>query len=362
MKYVPTLRYRNVERSALKEFNLSLNSSSEKPSLSNEILPLLEIVKEKPHSNMKGNFKSSYLRELRQFDIPFMLDFPLYLPLTEDTKDNVKAFLKPLQERDPLITAKFLGLKDIQNMIPVVSYPPSKYNADNIIYKTHILRKEFNRLGFRVYFNHYTDFINIIKKTKKIMKNNDILIVDLSYSIPISEITSKESKLIKEVKKDKEIKTVILKSSIPTGITNSSFDKFEVIQEANNQLLVKYKNKQFNFDAIGDYVGVKKTNLTKYPPYLPESPGFIFYYYPENIYIGYGHQEKSWGQLEDYILPNLIGSVYWNNYGENHQQGCPGCQMILDIKKNGKGKSPGKWKQISIMHYLYTINENINEL
>lgn len=53
VKYVPVLRFRDQERLVLKQIRLT-----GKP------LPLIEIVKESPNGNLRGNFEQIHQREL----------------------------------------------------------------------------------------------------------------------------------------------------------------------------------------------------------------------------------------------------------------------------------------------------------
>ncbi|MED0759006.1 hypothetical protein P4S96_17775, partial [Aneurinibacillus thermoaerophilus] len=61
MKYVPVLRYRKEERGALQSVQLS-----------QKIMPLLEIMKEKAGQVRNGNFQSTHLADFTQFQHPFL--------------------------------------------------------------------------------------------------------------------------------------------------------------------------------------------------------------------------------------------------------------------------------------------------
>lgn len=71
MLYVPVMRYRQEERAALHNINFS-----------EKTVPLIEIIREKPDSRMKGDFASIYQREISSINATYlMIDFPTYIPV-----------------------------------------------------------------------------------------------------------------------------------------------------------------------------------------------------------------------------------------------------------------------------------------
>ncbi|MDW7674915.1 MAG: hypothetical protein SCK28_10290 [Bacillota bacterium] len=87
-KYVPALRYRQEEKGALNALAQHITSKT---------LPLIEIVKETPNIRSTKSFEEIYSKELDALQMPFLLDFPMYLPLAKSTIVEVTNFLTAVQ-------------------------------------------------------------------------------------------------------------------------------------------------------------------------------------------------------------------------------------------------------------------------
>lgn len=342
MKYVPVMRYRGVERSSIKEVDFP-----------DKFMPLLEIVKEKAQGKMGGNFEETYKRDFENISIPFMVDFPLYFNVTASTVPNIRKFLRPVQLDHNLLIEYYKRLTNIDNLIPTISYDPRKSFKEEIFKKKiDELKKNFNRLAFRIYNTHFKKSLEIIKKN---IKKNDILIFDIDTATYNNLALKPKYEDINKAKKENNCITVLLRSSIPETVTNTGLKDDEPVLEIDNSLLNHYKD--YEFDAFGDYAGIKKdTSITKGGQ---PSPGLKYYYWPDNCFIGFGHRYQDLEEFKNYILPNLIDSKSWKFYNENHENNCPGCKTLKSFHDgtDTKYKSQAKWKGIAQKHYLYTLKE-----
>lgn len=126
-----------------------------------------------------------------------------------------------------------------------------------------------------------------------------------------------------------------------------------IINEANNSLLCEYKS--LGFDSFGDYAGIRKdSTISKGGGRIP-SPGFIYYSWHINSYLGYKGRIPDYKEFLSHIKPNVVKSTYWLKYTKKHHDNCPGC---MELSKSNSTYA-WDWKRYSIQHYLYTMNENL---
>lgn len=132
-KYVPILRNLQAEREAITHLNLS-----------DKIIPLIEIVLEKPQINSKKDFVSFNKEYLNKLSNYFLVDIPMYIDLTKINKMPAKNFLSSIYNDKATRINHLLSLSSIapKKMIPVVSYSPNiTYVKNTLTEQTNILRK-----------------------------------------------------------------------------------------------------------------------------------------------------------------------------------------------------------------------------
>ena len=340
-KYVPVLRYRQEERGALNNTKLTTKT-----------LPLLEILMDKPRSDMTGDFQSIHVAQFNKLDIPVIVDIPLYFPLTGQTKPEIQSFLRPIQANPSLRVDRYSLLKSAKKIIPVSTYDPrSPYIKGSIVSEASLLRAQgFSRIAFRIY---NSGFIESLADVAKAIKSDDILIFDLDTAPHTNRIFQNHFSSIQNIKNSKNCHTVIIRSAIPSDVTNVSLVDNQPIAQADNSLRDAYV--KLGFDSFGDYAGIKKDTIHDGGTV---SPGLIFYSWHKNCYVGYRYTVRKLENFKDHIAPTLVKSKFWSNYGSTHHKNCSGCKMILAILNGTEsGKSQGKWKRITIMHYLHTMEE-----
>lgn len=156
---------------------------------------------------------------------------------------------------------------------------------------------------------------------------------------------------IKKLKEKIGFDTVLVRSAIGKNIVFNRLKDDRPVLTADNSLLKEYR--KYGFDAFGDFAGIRKdTNITDGGPEEP-SPGFLFYSWHINSYIGYRGRIADWSEFTDHIKPIVTNSDYWESYNKDHHKNCPGCAKILA----NPGNSAGNWKRYAIQHYIYTIQE-----
>lgn len=102
LKYVPILRNSQSEREAIKHLNLS-----------DGIIPLLELILEKPQINSKKDFISfnqEYLSKLQSY---FLVDIPMYIDITKIDKTPIKNFLSSIYNNNNTRINHLLSLSSI---------------------------------------------------------------------------------------------------------------------------------------------------------------------------------------------------------------------------------------------------------
>lgn len=340
--YVPVLKNRQEEINALK----SLSSIP----LSNKTLPLLEIVQYKLRSNSKKNLLQELQNTLGS-NTKVMIDI-LNLKSHKKSKKPINNFLSQIKENPNYRLNLYNSLKPLKNFIPVISYDPNNYDKlqNEIQHDANYLRNNFNRLGFRLKQKHFDDALSEIKN---IIQDKDIIILDIEHKKHTESSLINFYSKINTLKKSNNLTTFIINSTIPEDLTNKSISNVQPILTIDNSLRDCYIS--YGFDGFGDYTTIKSL----LPPSGGRiSPGFIYYSYKDNKCIGFSGRIPNLNEFKNYIIPTLTSCVYWNNYTPIHHSNCPGCNHILNLMNNSESAaSQGKWKQISIKHYIYTMDK-----
>lgn len=339
MKYVPVLRYRREERGALRSLKIS-----------DKTIPLIEIMKEKAGQYKKGSFEETYLRDFQQYQYPFMVDFPTYFHIVNSTTQNIREFLLKLKQKPSERILYFEKLSKNKNLIPVISYNTEvPYLNGTYINDASLLKNSFDKVAFRIFQNQ--DFDYVLNDIKESIKECDILIYDIDDAPHTQSFLVNRYKEINDLKKSVGFKSVLIRSAISKNIVFNRLEDGMPVLNADNSLLNSYA--QYGFDSFGDFAGIRKdTSITNGGPEDP-SPGFLFYSWHINSYIGYKGRVADWKEFTNHIKPSVMHSSYWANYNNHHHDNCPGCLNVI----NDPGNSAGNWKRYTIQHYIYTIQE-----
>jgi hypothetical protein len=260
---------------------------------------------------------------------------------------------------DPVKRTKYLlSFKDLyKKVIPTVSsYLIKTGESGTLERQVSELRKGFPVLGFRTFVN---TFENEIAEIERYLTQVDFLILDLD-SLPPYPTSPVLRKIIQRFKNIPNSNKIVLRSAINTDIQNVKLENGAIIYEADNSIIETYKN--FGANAFGDYVGIKKDDLTAGGAI---SPGFIYYDAIENQYYGFKGDIKNLSEFEHTIVPDVIGSEASKrmeesglDYLSSDNQGWQTLNQIL--QGNESGKSQAKFKKIAMEHYLHCMRTKIN--
>lgn len=342
-KYVPILRNLTGEIEAIANLNLS-----------DKIIPLIEIVKEKPKVNSKDNFVSFNKKYLGQLPNYFFVDIPMYINITKKTKNLVKNFLSPIYSNQITRTSYLNALSSItpQKMIPVVSYNPNDGYVKNIIMQqTSLLRPHFKKIGFRVFAPCSNE---IIEELKKVITEDDIILLDIGNRKHTDKSLQSLYSTINSIKHICNCKTVIIHHALTDEIKNTGLIDNNIVPEAITDLLSSY-NTNYHFDAFGDFAGIKVPSLEDIPV---SSPAYIHYYNLSNQYIGFKGVFKQTSTFQSMILPKYTNSKYWSSLSNKHKTSCHGCKLIQDmLNGNVKVNYATRWKTLTICHYIRSVDE-----
>lgn len=338
--YVPVFRARQQEIIVLKKTNFAAHS-----------FPLIEIIKEKDRKNNKRSSFEIYADLIENTDAEkIFIDLPTYLKLTNSTNNEVVAFRRSVSE-DIDARIKFLNQFQGNNkVIPVISsLVQSTGDLDTIKLQYEQLKDAFPNIAFRTFHN---TFDREIKKIQECLNaDTDILFYDLD-SIPITSPLLRVHRT--KLNSIHAAKKVLIRSALNSDIQNVSLEHGEVVADADNSLIELYSN--YGFNAFGDYVGIKKDDLTSGGTI---SPGFIIFDPQENWYYGYKGARKSLDEFEVRIVPSVLGSGFIKNLRQNYppyynnNAGIQTLQNIADF--NESGKSQAKFKKIAMEHYLHCL-------
>lgn len=342
MKYVPVMRFREEERKA---FNNT--------ALSDKIVPLVEIMTEKVRSNGKKSCIEAFYNDFNSINTSVFLDFPLYLKTSRNTHSPVFNFVSMLRSTLHARTKLFLDplLLQMKNLIPVCTYDPTlPYISNMIVSEEQMLRSYYNKLAFRIFTQDLSSVINDILLCAK---DGDIILYDIDEHLHNNLSIQQTYKAIQDIKAHIDVQIVLIRAAIPSDLTNVELAQDQIIKRADNSLLKEYY--QLGFDAFGDYMGVKKDNVTKGGRI---SPGYIVYSWQDNAYYGFKGNFEDASTFETIIVPDLLKSQIWNQYSTQHKNSCYGCSTIIKISnKTKKGNSQKEWKGFAASHYLYTMEE-----
>ncbi|GIM45919.1 hypothetical protein DNHGIG_14680 [Collibacillus ludicampi] len=239
----------------------------------------------------------------------------------------------------------------MENLIPVVTYDPTiPYVAGILQQQENQLRPTYGTIAFRIFHQHHAQALNEIASC---IRDGDIVLYDIDEQHHQNAVIRQTYPLIHQTLANVSIKTVLIRSAIPRDLYNTHLSHGSIVPQADNGLLTDYS--QLGFDAFGDYVGIKKDDLTDGGRI---SPGFIFYSWQSNAYYGYNGIPGQLATFDTVITPSVVNSTVWNQFGATHRENCFGCNKIYRINNSiESGQNQAKWKGIAFGHYLYTMEE-----
>ncbi|MBS4028502.1 MAG: hypothetical protein KGZ58_07675 [Ignavibacteriales bacterium] len=348
-KYVPVFRSRQQENVVLTEFDFG-----------DYMMPMIEVIKEKDRVNNKDESEKIYKDLIESVNTKkILVDLPIYLSPTPSTADEVIKFFRNTISRLDKRISFYSSLNTISaKVIPVVSSLAQETGEiDTVKTQFNSLKNYFSSIAFRIFFNGFEHSMTELRGCS--MRDADIIIYDLD-TIPVTNpIIKKHSRAIHESFPNNF--TIIIRSAINTDIQNIRLAHGEVIGEADNSLLELYNNSNYGFSAFGDYVGIKKDEISSGGTI---SPGFIFYDPIDNVYYGFKGNAKNLSEFETTIVPSVLDSDVVSNIERTKEEfliNNAGYETLKNIRDNREsGKNQAKFKKISMQHYLHCIKTKVN--
>lgn len=335
MSYYPILKNRQIENKIIKNI---LNSKK-----FDFVTPIIEVIKYKSISTKSID----YLEELEMIEAsrPYFVDI-VRKPTRKEYGVQVIEFISDMYQFHNYKEYYKNIVTGDNNMIPVISL------SHNSNFDVHQVKKLLNLNGekakaIRLHSDLYSYFdFSLVSR----LSREDFFFFDIGeQSVNNSVLRMKYKKIKKMIG---EAKFVLLNSPRKESFWNTDIIDGDEIEDINNSAFTDYGH--LNFDGFGDYAGVSKA--------MPSSggqisPAGVFYDKELNLFYGY-RRDKDLDEFRDYIVPSIMNSSSWTNLSKEHLQNCIGCSSILNIG-NGKenGRSQGKWKGITINHYIYSVNE-----
>jgi hypothetical protein len=352
--YMPTFRVRQQESLVLRSFDFG-----------NNMYPLLEIVKEFDRSRKEDAQKSFSEIHLELIGLikaeHVFVDLPVYLKQSGAVKDEVINFgLKVLNNLE--IKCDYINQLESASdkMIPVISSFLLKTGEIGTIQKQkELLSPSFTRLAYRLFPQSFSQDFPIVSE---LARADDYIIIDLDQIIPYHKSPPLRP-IVEALKQFDGCRKILLRSALNSEIQNVKLDHGQVIFEADNSQIDSEVIVAFGVSAFGDYVGVKKDELTAGGSI---SPGFIYFDAVENQYYGYKAAIK--GNIDEFantIVPAVINSPssvrMLAAVPPFLKEDNLGYKTLIDINSGiESGRSQAKFKRISMEHYLYCIKVLIN--
>ncbi len=349
---MPTFRVRQQENLVLSSFDFGDN-----------MYPLLEIVKEHDRArkaDVQKSFEEIHIELINNIKANHVfIDLPVYLKQSGSVKDEVVAFSfsvinNPEKRCEYINKLSVIGPK----AIPVISsYLLNTGESDTIQKQFDLLKGNFERIAFRLFPLSFNIDFPILQE---LIRPNDYIILDLDQIPPYPSPPLKQ--IIKTLKEFKGNTKILLRSALNSEIQNVKLDHCQVVMEADNNQIDINQMEAFGVNATGDYVGIKKDELTAGGAI---SPGFIFYDAIENQYFGYKANIKGeLSEFENTIVPAVLNSpctIAMQNHNPPYvADGNIGYRTLLNIQAGGEsGKSQAKFKRITMEHYLYCLRVKI---
>lgn len=347
--YVPVMKNRTVEMNVLTQLaSLGVFNDTE------IVFPLVEVIQEKIRANANTTYIDLLIDLLKEnSDMSVMIDFYKSTKLNSTT-DTIREYVTKSTRQPEFCISEMNKFSEFsERVVPVISYladitPPKQIEADE-----KKLRATFPIIAFRV---KSQDFDNLFHIIENLIKENDLLLLDIESSSHTSPVFKKIYRTISETKKNKKFISVIINAHRPASLTNKSMVNGEPIASIDNSLKDTYRSSTLNkFDGFGDYASIVAS--------LPSSGGIVspagvYYSNENNFFVSYTGRISELSEFPDYIAPNIVKSEYWNEFDDEHHSKCPGCNEISSIiKKDKSGKSQAQWKMIAMSHYIYTLYE-----
>ena len=358
-KYMPVLRLKEEEKKLLATFNFG-----------NAIYPCVEIFKEYERQTEKSknkSFSETYIPLISGINSrKVFVDLPVHLEPSNKMKDEVLDFVSKVLGIRANRTSYMLQLSALADkVIPVISTYSQRRGGmelNSIITQEADLREKFNSLAFRTFEKTIS---SDILQIKTVARPQDFLIVDLEEN-PAEPTDPYTIQTIMEAIADfDKCKIIILASAIPHDLSNTKLIHDQLLPRGDNRLLANYV--QIGGQCFGDYAGIKKDEVIDGGSI---SPGFIFYDPVQNEYYGYRGAERKKGEkgnlgdFESIIVP----AVYNSEVADRMQaSSLPylttqnlGWTILAKIHlENEPGKNQGKFKRISMEHYIHCMRVKI---
>jgi hypothetical protein len=350
---MPTFRARQQEISVLKSFHFG-----------NNMYPLIEIVREHDRARKPGKqrpFRDIYLELIGEIQANrVFVDLPNYLKQTGSVQDEVLSFSLAVSNNLERRT-EYLNLLsgNREKVIPVISsFLLMTGEIDSIQRQFAALSPNFDSVAFRIF---PTSFIEDFPIVKSLARPVDYFIIDLDQISPFPKSPPLRP-IVSELKAFTGCCKVLLRSAINNEIQNVKLDHGKVVFDADNSQIDAAIMDEFGVNATGDFVGIKKDDLTAGGTI---SPGFIFYNATENQFYGYRADVKDLSQFEQRIVPDVLASEAAQRMLKNPPHylasGNLGYETLLRINSGEEsGKSQAKFKRIAMEHYLYCMQVKID--
>ncbi|WP_442591518.1 beta family protein [Pedobacter sp. AW31-3R] len=361
--YIPILRLRQEEKKVLTTFDFG-----------GDIFPYVEIFKEferlppKPKPGKTKtirkpkHFHETYLPTLNSIKSEkIFVDLPVHLKQSRKMKKEVLEFLRGVVANRAVRTDYLLSLQPLRDkIIPVIStYAQLTGEPNSIRLQAADLREVYPILAFRT---SELTFRNDINQIIALVQSQDFLIVDLeNYNLSDPDDLLTIQFMLNYLKTFDKCHIVLLRNSIFNTIKNFELNHGHKIEIVDNSLMNHFD--KLGAHSFADYGGIKKDPLEGGGGI---SPGFIFYDAVDNDFYGYkGSRERELIDFETIIVPAVLHSdAAARMQGSRLDFLSPqnkGWKMLENIRdKVESGKNQGKFKRISMEHYLHCIKTKID--
>lgn len=359
---MPVFRLRREEKTVLNSFDFG-----------ESIFPCIEIIKEldiKPREPSSNTPLKKTVRKIKTFESVYLpvidkiksskvfIDLPVHLNESNNLKPEVLQFIRRVINKRDLRTNYMLKLAAASNkIIPIISTYSQKTGEPNtIILQEKDLRSTFDIIAYRTFEK---TFLSDLMQINQVAKANDYLIIDLEENLPDPKDEDLITPILEKLKTFNKCHKIILRSSVPNNLRNNHLDHGNKITEIDNRLIYNYT--ELSGDSFGDYSGIKKDRIEKGGSI---SPGFIYYDPIGNVFYGYKGVIDKLESFKDIIVPSVINSQTTERMRLSDLDYLKGNQgwNLIQLVDNGleNGKSMGKFKRISMLHYLHCLKTKID--
>lgn len=344
--YIPLLKYRPVELSALGDLAANGRLSTKK------VFPLIEVIQEKTRSNSKKEFDQDIEGLTKECGNQLFVEIIKETPRSSTTRSVIDFLMRTSNSENYALSQIERLSKLEEKIIPVVSGNRKAIDVQRFEREAIFCHERWAILGYRVAATNWDDLKETIDKY---MQAGEYLLLDVEGADPTNPILNLIYDEASALCDSRYSNLIIVNDPRPQSLKNIDLVNNRPIFEINNVLATAFST-MGEAVGFGDYAGV----TSAFPSTGGAiSPGAVFYAGRKlNLFVGYRGLTRDICEFNR-IAEEIVASQYWEKLGKEHISNCPACKKIEEFSTTSNGRNQALWKRLLIVHYICAIEESI---